>query len=111
MYGYHYCSTRLQRSTSTLQTAQERCWSYLHKQRTTISVSTRSRSAGIIRIDMNTISSPILKMQVEALIDLNSREDLSEEVGDIWGAERMRESWFGLVWPTSQGLCAYCPMF
>jgi len=76
----------------------------------TISVSTRSRPAGIIRIDMNTISNPILKLlklQMEALIDLNSRKDLSGEVRDIWGADRMRESWFGLVRPTSQGLCTY----
>jgi len=49
---------------------------------------------------MNNISNPILKLlklQMEALIDLNSREDLSEEVRDIWGADRMCESWFGLV--------------
>ena len=73
-------------------------------------MSTHSRPAGIIRIDMNTISNPIpkpLKLQMGALIDLNTREDLSEEVRDIWGAERMRESWSGLVRPTSQGLCAH----
>jgi len=65
----------LQPSTSTLQAAQERYWPYVHKKRTTVSVSSRSRSAGIIRIDMSTISNPILKLlklQMEALIDLNS---------------------------------------
>ena len=35
---------------------------------------------------------PILKLQIETLIDLNSREDLSEEVRDIWGDELTRES-------------------
>jgi len=83
MYGCHYSGTKLQPSTSTLQTAQERCWRYVHKKRMTISVSSRSRSAGIIRIDMNTISNPIrlklLKLQMEALTDLNSREALSKE--------------------------------
>ena len=77
-------------------------------------MSTRSRPAGIIRIDMNTISNPILKLlklQMEGPIDLDSCEDLSEEVRDIWGAESMRESWFGLVWPPSQGLYAYYSMF
>jgi len=68
----------------------------------TISVSTCSRSAGIIRIDMNTISNPdpilkLLELQMEALIDLNSREDLSEEVRDIREAERVRESIRNLV--------------
>ena len=77
-------------------------------------MSTRSRPAGIIRIDMNTISNPILKLlklQMEALVDLDSHEDLSEESRDIWGAKRMHESWFGLVRPTSQGLRAYYSMY
>jgi len=77
-----------------IQTAQEHCWSYTHKKRTTISVSPRSRSAGIIRVDTNTSNSilKLLKLQMETLIDLNSREDLSKEVRDIWGADRMHES-------------------
>ena len=77
-----------------LLTAQECCWSPSNKQRTTVSVSTRSSLAGIIRIDMQTISklSPVFKPQMETLVGLNSRKDLSDEVGDIYGDENMRES-------------------
>jgi hypothetical protein len=53
-------------------------------------VSARSRSAGIIRIDMNTISNSDSQLQFETLIDMNSLEDLSEEVRYILGDEHMR---------------------
>jgi len=49
---------------NTTDAAQERYRSSLHEHRTAISVSTRSCSVGIIRIDMNTInSSDSKKMQ------------------------------------------------
>ena len=65
-------------------------------------MSTRSRSAGIIGIDLNTISNPDSQT---ANIDLNSREGPSEEVRDIWRDERMR------VGAHLEGLYAYNPMF
>jgi len=47
---------------------------------------------------MNTISNLILKLlklRMEALIDLDSREDLSEELRDMWGAEKVGSGWCG----------------
>jgi len=38
---------------------------------------------------MNNISN---SLQIETLVDLNSREGISGEVREIWGDERMRES-------------------
>ena len=40
---------------------------------------------------MNAPTIPILKLQIETLVDLNSREDLSEEVR-IWGDQQTREN-------------------
>jgi len=50
----------------------------------TISVSTLRRSAGIIRIDMNTSAVPILKQKIVTLINLNLRAaDISKVCAPI----------------------------
>jgi len=75
----------------------------LHKQRTITFVSARGRSACIVRIDANNISN---SLQIDTLIDLNSREVLSGGVRDIWGDGRVRESIRKLV-----RVGATCPRF